>query len=103
VTDCPISDGLPEVVTTVVVTIGVVLTVCLRAAEVLPRLLPFPEYTAVMEYVPAVPKNTCEHVATGPSIMKGAQSWVPPCMKMMFPGMTLPPYCEVTVAVKTTS
>ena len=51
VTDCPTSEGDPDVVNTV--SDGNPLLICCRSGEdVLPELLPSPEYAAVMEWVP---------------------------------------------------
>jgi hypothetical protein len=54
VTGWLMNDGLPDVLSFVVVAAGRELTTCFSTADVLPRLLLSPEYSAVMERVPVV-------------------------------------------------
>jgi hypothetical protein len=98
VTDCPVVDGFAEELTAVLVAWPVAFTVCVSAAEVLPRKAASPRYLAVIECEPAA-STEVENVAwpalsvAVPMTLAPSNNWTVPV------GVPVP----VTVAVKVTA
>jgi hypothetical protein len=97
VTDLPTVDGLSEEVSFAVV--FALLTVCANAAEALDPYDVLPEYTAVMDWLPAASTDV-DNMALPPLTVPDP-STVAPSLKDTVP-VIVPAVVELTVAVKVT-
>jgi len=99
VTDCPNTDGFVAEESAVSVAPG--LTVCVRAADVLPAKLASPPYTAVMGWVPTVSVVVVK-VATAAPFSVPVPRVVPPSLNVTVPVGVPAPAVTVNVAVNVT-
>lgn len=97
VTDCPNEDGFTEDVTRAEV--AALFTVCASAAEVLPKSVALPTYTAVMECVPAARVDV--FMAAVPPLSVAEPSVDAPSLNVTVPSAVLPKDW-ITVAVRVT-